>query len=116
MKTEPIVIGKWIKEKRISKRLTQFQLAEKCDISPSYLSYIESGTKSSGLEVLIKIANVLDISLDSLLLGNQIKDSCSYEKELNEIMKDCTPFEKQFIVEVIGFMKKSLRENKARYL
>lgn len=69
-------IGKRIKSVREKKGLTQEQLAEQVNLSPMHISVIERGNKLPRLETLINIANVLDVSADTLLqdvVNNQIK-------------------------------------------
>ena len=69
-------IGKRIKSAREKKGLTQEQLEEQVNLSPMHISVIERGNKLPRLETLIKIANVLDVSADTLLqdvVNNQIK-------------------------------------------
>lgn len=69
-------IGKRIKSAREKKGLTQEQLAEQVNLSPMHISVIERGSKLPRLETLINIANVLDVSADTLLqdvVNNQIK-------------------------------------------
>ena len=69
-------IGKRIKSAREKKGLTQEQLAEEVNLSPMHISVIERGNKLPRLETLIKIANVLVVSADTLLqdvVNNQIK-------------------------------------------
>lgn len=69
-------IGKRIKAAREKKQLTQEQLAERVDLSPMHVSVIERGAKLPKLETLINIANVLDVSADTLLqdvVNNQTK-------------------------------------------
>lgn len=62
------LVGNKIKEKRKSRGLTQEQLAELCDLSVSYIAHIERGTKSLSLETAVKLCNILNVSLDYLLL------------------------------------------------
>ena len=59
------VIGSNIKYYREQAKLTQVQLAERADISVSYLSKIEASgcNKSLSISVLNQIANVLDIEI-----------------------------------------------------
>ncbi|MBQ9908091.1 MAG: helix-turn-helix transcriptional regulator [Oscillospiraceae bacterium] len=62
------LVGQKIKEKRNKLGMTQEQLAERCEISVSYIAHIERGTKSLSLETAVKISNTLGISLDYLIL------------------------------------------------
>lgn len=59
------VISSNIKHYREQAKLTQVQLAERADISVSYLSKIEATgcDKSLSISVLNQIANVLDVEI-----------------------------------------------------
>ena len=58
--------GKKIKEKRILRKLTQEQLAERIGISPKSLSQIELGNNFVTADNIEKICNSLNISPKSL--------------------------------------------------
>ena len=62
-------LGKRIRAERIKLNLTQEKLAEKIEISESFLGHIERGDRKLSLETLIKISQTLNISIDYLLLG-----------------------------------------------
>ena len=57
-------IGKIIKALRTSKGMTQEELAEKIDISKNYLSKVERGLSVLNTEAFLKMANVLNFSLE----------------------------------------------------
>jgi len=62
------VIGDRIKEMRLQKRYSITRLAEKAQISKSYLSQIEKGSNSNpSLQMLHKIAASLGTSVDYLI-------------------------------------------------
>ena len=106
------LIGKRIKEVRTARKMPQMLLAEKCSISDSYLSYIECGRKTPSLEVIIRIARELDTTVDSLLEGNQNTDTRTYEREIAEVMDDCSPYEKRVLFEMLNSMKVTIRQNR----
>ncbi|OUO92755.1 helix-turn-helix transcriptional regulator [Cloacibacillus sp. An23] len=56
-----------IQKYRINKGLTQERLAEEVDLSPGYVSEIETGKKRASMKTLQKIASVLDVPLAALL-------------------------------------------------
>lgn len=60
------VIGKNIKHYREQSNLTQMQLAERAQISISYLSKIEASgcNKSLSISVLNQIANILNVEIE----------------------------------------------------
>ena len=62
-----IAIGSKIKEARERAHLTQEELAEIIDISPTHMSVIERGVKTPKLDTFIRIANALGVSADALL-------------------------------------------------
>ena len=64
-------IGKNIRKRRKELGLTQEKAAEMIDISASFYSHIENGSKSASVKTMRKIAHCLEVSLDSLVLDNQ---------------------------------------------
>ena len=72
-----IAIGCRIKEARERAHLTQEELAEKVDISPTHMSVIERGVKTPKLDTFVKIVKALNLSADALLLDgmDQVNDS-----------------------------------------
>lgn len=59
-------LGMRIRRARKSSGLTQCELAEKLDISTSFMGHIERGSRKASMETIIKISNELNASLDSL--------------------------------------------------
>ena len=76
------VIGERIKQERLDKGLTQEVLAEKANISASFLGQIERGERKLSLATLIQITKVLGASLDYLV--NDIPPS--ENPELDELI------------------------------
>lgn len=62
-------IGKNIRKKRQDKSWNQEFLAEKVDVSATYIGMIERGEKMPSMETFIRIANALDSASDELLCG-----------------------------------------------
>jgi phage replication initiation protein len=60
-------LGNNIKAKRIARKLTQNQLAEKVDISREHLAKIETAKRSVSLDLLIKIADNLDYKVKDFI-------------------------------------------------
>jgi len=56
-------IGKQIKERRDSLRITQVDLADMANISPNTLYKIERGQANPSLDILLKIANVIGMEI-----------------------------------------------------
>lgn len=64
-----ILIGKRIKELRNKYRFTQTELADKVGVTKSTIAAYENDTRLPSYDVLIKLANVFKVSIDSLLLN-----------------------------------------------
>ena len=76
------LIGKRIQELRKTQRLSQEQVAEKADISPNYLSRIECGKENPTLDMLIKLADALEVEMWEMFdFGHEVGI-----KELREAM------------------------------
>lgn len=104
-------LGKRVKECRNNKNISQAELAERINVTSAYMSNIETATKKASLEVLVRISNELDTTVDKLLFGNQINDAAEYYKEFVELLSDCSLFEKRVLLELALAMKSSLRNN-----
>lgn len=68
-------IGKFIYECRKNKNLTQEQLAEKLGVTSKSISRWENGNTMPDYSLLKDLCNELDISINELLSGEEIKES-----------------------------------------
>lgn len=66
-----ILLGKRIKELRNKHKLTQTELAERVGVTKSTIAAYENDSRQPSYAVLIKMANVFKVSLDSLLLSQR---------------------------------------------
>ena len=64
---DKLTMGDRIKEARKKAGLTQEKLAERLDISVEFVGQIERGQKLPGMQVFIKLIEVLNVSADYLL-------------------------------------------------
>ena len=64
---DKLIMGDRIREARKKLDLTQEQLAEKLDVTFTYISSIERGLKLPSMPLFIKLVEVLDVSADYLL-------------------------------------------------
>lgn len=72
------MLGKRIKQGRLRLDLTQYALAEEVGVSQNFLGDIERGIKAPSITTAIRIANVLNISLDVMFaesLTNQVNET-----------------------------------------
>ena len=80
---DQVAIGARIKAARERVHLTQEQLAEIVDISPTHMSVIERGVKTPKLDTFIRIANALGVSADALLQDGVERANDSIMAELS---------------------------------
>ena len=105
-------IGKRIRNLRQQQGYTQEALAEEVDLSAPFISHIERASKKASLETISRIAAALNVTVDYLLTGTQSLDAAAFLPEMEMLLKDCLPHEKQIIVDVAEATKKSLRDNR----
>lgn len=106
------LIGRRIQEIRKFHEMSQADLAEYTDLSAPYISHIETGLKKASLESLIRIANVLGVTVDQLLNGNQWNDRKQYISEITKLLQDCSGSDRRIIFDMAVALKKSLHDNK----
>ena len=106
------LIGNRIKAARKAKGLSQSELSELIDRSVGYMSYIETGSKKPSLETLIQIANALDVTIDELLSDNLAAASPVSNTQINQLLSDCTAFEKKVILLSVQSLKEAIRTSK----
>ncbi len=104
-------IGKRIKIARIRAEMTQEQLAEKADISPTHCSNIETGTTRVSLTTIVEIANALDITANDLLCDQVKAERVTFEKEISAMLSDCDNQEIRMICDLIASFKETYRKN-----
>src|SRR5580765_4816031 len=71
--SEPTTVGGRIRHVRTQRGFTLEQLAEKAEISKSFLWDVEQGSDISG-ERLLRVANALGASLDYLTRGEALSE------------------------------------------
>ena len=106
------LIGNRIKTARKAKGLSQSELSELIDKSVGYMSYIETGSKKPSLETLIQIANALDVTIDELLSDNLVAASPVSNTQINQLLSDCSAFEKRVILLLVQSIKDAIRISK----
>ena len=92
-----IMFGEKLKQLRINKKLTQTQLGNMIGLSQSAIYKYEKGERKVPMYVLVKLADILDTTIDELYNDTQnynepsyIRENKSYnhtESEIEDIMK-----------------------------
>ena len=76
------LIGDRIREARERKHLSQMKLAVLANLSLITVSNMESGKCSPNLKNIIKVSKVLDVSIDFLVSGSDVKGNEIYIEEI----------------------------------
>ncbi len=91
-----VAVGKRISAERKRQSLSQLQLAELAGISDKYLSNIECGRQNPSSNVLLRISEALQVSVNRLLPLNAEQNNRLY-RSLNE----CSAEEQEVILKII---------------
>ncbi|SFE89318.1 helix-turn-helix domain-containing protein [Succiniclasticum ruminis] len=105
-------IGRRIRQERIRNNLSQEKLAEMTDSSPQYISHIETGRKKASLEMLVRIANALDVTADQLIAENLTASRYRCDAELSRLIAGCSSYERRIILDIALATRYSLEENR----
>ena len=79
-----IALGKNVKKFRLLRNMRQKDLAELCDSSDSYIGHIENARGIPSLEMVVKIANALEVTVDQLLSDSYKNPEVIYLREIAE--------------------------------
>ena len=82
---DQIKIGKFITECRKKKNLTQAQLAENLNITDRAISKWETGKSMPDFDIMLKLCEILEISVNELLCGEMINME-QKDEQLNELI------------------------------
>jgi len=106
------VLGSNIRRIRLAHHWTRVALAEKADISPTFLLHIENGTRGVSLETVECLAKSLEVSVSQLFDhctvqdGDAPPDEPSPEMRLEEEIKRQVSFAIHRYLEEISAAKK----------
>lgn len=101
-------IGQRIRRMRKANELTQEKLAELADISVVHMSHIETGITKLSLPVIVKIADALDVRVDSLLYDEPRSGVSIAVDEIAAILEGCDAAQARFIADLVRAAKQSL--------
>ena len=105
-------IGQKVKKIRLSKGVTQEQLAEAVGVGVTHISHLETGSGVVSLKVFLAIVNHLQCSADELLCKEITTARPIVDHWLVELVADCDKTEIKIIADTISALKQTLRKNK----
>ena len=95
-------LGMRVKEVRISRNLTQENLAQMVDCNPAHISNVENAQVS--LIALLAIANALDTTIDYLLADQYEKSENALDGAILKALAKFDNEKKERILKMIDFM------------
>ena len=103
-------IGIRIRRLRKEQGPTQQRLSELSSQEPSNISHIERGATKLSLPTIVNIANSLNVTVDDLLCDSLEFSKAAFEREISEILSDCTHQELRIISGTMRVLKDNLRK------
>lgn len=103
-------IGIRIRRLRKEQGMTQQVLAELSSQEPSNISHIERGATKLSLPTLVNIANALEVTVDDILCDSVKNARASFEREVSELLSDCSHRELKILTGTMRALKENLRK------
>ena len=98
-------IGKKIKDRRHVMGFTQEYLANILDVNPSHISNIERGRSNPSLTILVKIANILECSVDCFIGSEYTYDADKNDKFDAVVMDQLSRYDSEKKIKLIKVME-----------
>lgn len=108
-------IGLRIREIRLSKGLSQADLAEKAKVSPPLISSLENGHSKIWLITFAKVCEALQVSANDILRLDTPAAINDYPREFTSLISDCSSSEIESILKIAKEVKTSIRKQKQEY-
>jgi len=99
------LLGKHIRAARLKKGLSQEQLSELADCSPTHISHIENASTKLSLEMLVAIANALKVTPDKLLADSVYQSKEILTDEIAIVFSDTTPDQMYVMIQAAKAIK-----------
>lgn len=104
------LVGSRIKAVRISRGMSQADLAVEASVSLPPISNIERGKTGMQLETFVKVAEALQVSADYLLRPDVPEVKAIYQGEFAELLEDCSASEMETILKIVREVKASMHK------
>lgn len=99
---EVIVLHTRIRKSREEKGYTREKFAEKLDVSVSYLAELERGRTGISVKMLVKVCNVLGLSADYVLFGEERTEDKKRLDSINRIDAEYIPLLDKVVNELLS--------------
>ena len=109
LESDKVVIGRKFKEYRKSKRLTQFELAEKVGLNEKQISRIEAGLNYPTYLTFIKLLEVLEINISDFIEQAPLTNNPLQDEVIN-LIKTANDAELKTYLDVLKALKKNFKK------
>lgn len=103
-----VVFGENVRKYRKLANMTQEMLAEMCDCSVGHIGHIENGNNKPSLDIAVKIANALEVTIDRLMVENYLYPEKVYLNEVADIINTFPVKERVIVCESIKNVVESM--------
>ena len=94
-----------IRKGRKNKKITQEELAEKLEVSPTHVKHIESGHRKPSIEILFELAKILNISLDEVVFPKNRTPNDATRGKIERLLDVSDESSLQFILSVLEALR-----------
>ncbi len=98
------IIGNNIKTIRLSRGITQEQVAEKLNRSVNFVSLIELGKSGMSVQTIIALCNILDVSTESIFKGLVNYNLKEQDRFILENLSTLNNKDKEIIINLINYI------------
>ncbi len=99
-------LGEHIRRARLEKGLSQENLAELLDITPTHIKHIESGHRKPSVEVLLKLASQLNMSVDNLVFQTENPEN-QMIRQIENLLPRCSKRDLNIVLDILNSMLKN---------
>jgi len=111
--------GKNLSNIRKSRQLTQLELANLLEVQPRMVGRWEQGKAKPQFDYIIQLAQILEVSLDHLLLGEEGQNSPEFDirnKKLKELCKRVDQLKPDDQEVICHFLDMAVRQDQLKQL
>jgi transcriptional regulator with XRE-family HTH domain len=111
--------GKNLSDIRKARKLSQLELANLLDVQPRMVGRWEQGVAKPQFDYIIKLAQILEVSLDHLLLGEEGQTRPSFDiknKKLKELCKKADQLKPEDQELVCHFLDMAIKQDQLRQI
>lgn len=104
-------IGRRIAFNRNKAKMTQGMVAEKLDVSESFISQIERGKAKISLPRLFQLAEIFNVDVAVLVSDGRMLNLNTALSEVEQLIQDWTPGQRDMLFEIIACINNKMKSS-----